>query len=416
MNFIDDLERRGLLDSCSDKEKLKKMFETKQTIYCGFDPSFSSLQLGNFIMINLLSRLQKQGHRVIAMLGGATGMIGDPSGKKSERTFLSKDKVLENSKLIEKQLSKYIDVSDSKKGLILNNYSWWSKTDIITFLRDYGKNFQIGYMLAKDVVKSRMEAGISYAEFSYMILQSGDFDHVYRDYECKIQIGGGDQWGNLTSSLDYVKKMEAENCDAQVFSIKLITDSNGKKFGKSESGALYLDPNLTSPYRIYQYFMNVSDSDVLKYLYIFDDRDVSEIDKIYQNHLQHPELRMGQKELAKVIVCKLHSESEAIKCERMSTALFTDTFTGLKMDDLNQLTDGLNVVNLDSDINIVDALVELKLASSKREAREFVSNSAVKINGEKINSLDKQISKSDCLDGGFIFVKRGKKNYAVIKY
>lgn len=416
MNFIEDLQRRGLLDACSDKDKLKEMFNKPQTIYCGFDPSASSLQLGNFIMINLLCRLQKQGHKVIAMLGGATGMIGDPSGKKAERSFLTEEKVLENSKAIEKQLSKYIDTTGPNKGLILNNYSWWGKTDVITFLREFGKNFQIGYMLAKDVVKSRMEVGISYAEFSYMILQSGDFEHVYKNYGCKIQIGGGDQWGNLTSSLDYVKKIEGANCDAQVFSIKLITDSQGKKFGKSESGALYLDPNLTSPYKIYQYFMNVSDEDVLKYLYIFDDRDVEQIDEIYKNHLEHPELRLGQKELAKVIVSKLHSESDAVKSLQMSTALFTDTFTGLSQNDLSQLTDGLVVVNTSEDKNILDALIETKLASSKREAREFVSNSAVKINGNKISSLDKIITKNDCLDGGYIFIKRGKKNYAVLKY
>ncbi|MCI5670774.1 MAG: tyrosine--tRNA ligase [Candidatus Enterosoma sp.] len=416
MNIIDDLEKRGLLDNFSDEEKVKKLFDTPQTVYCGFDPSAKSLQLGNFIMITILQRLQKAGHRVIAMLGGATGMIGDPSGKKAERKFLSPDQVMDNAECIRNQLAKYIDTSDPNKGLILNNYEWWSKTNILTFLRDYGKNFQVGYMLAKDIVKSRLEAGISYAEFSYMILQAGDFDNLFRDYHCTMQFGGGDQWGNLTTALDFVKKKEGSDCGAEVFSFKLITDSQGKKFGKSESGALYLDPTMTTPYHIYQYFMNVSDSDVLKYLYIFDDRPIEEIDAIYKAHLEHPELRNGQKELARVIVTRLHGEKAAEDCLKMSVALFTDSFQGLSEESLKELTDGLTVVEESEDINLLDALIKTGLAKSKREAREFVSAGAVKINGEKTADLEKVITKADALDGGYIFIKRGKKLYAVLKY
>ncbi len=416
MNIIDDLEKRGLLDNFSDKEKIHDLFDTPQTLYCGFDPSAKSLQLGNFIMITILQRLQKAGHRVIAMLGGATGMIGDPSGKKAERKFLTPDQVMENAECIRKQLSKYVDTSDPNKGLIINNYEWWSKINILSFLRDYGKNFQIGYMLSKDIVKSRLEAGISYAEFSYMILQAGDFDNLYRDYHCTMQFGGGDQWGNLTTALDFVKKKEGSDCGAEVFSFKLITDSQGKKFGKSESGALYLDPTMTTPYHIYQYFMNVSDSDVLKYLYIFDDRPIEEIDSLYKAHLEHPELRNGQKELARVIVTKLHGEKAADDCLKMSTALFADSFQGLDADSLKELTDGLVVVEESESINLLDALIKTGLAKSKREAREFVSAGAVKINGEKTADLEKVITKDDALDGGYIFIKRGKKLYAVLKY
>ena len=416
MNIIDDLEKRGLLDNFSDEEKVKKLFDTPQTVYCGFDPSAKSLQLGNFIMITILQRLQKAGHRVIAMLGGATGMIGDPSGKKAERKFLSPDQVMDNAECIRNQLAKYIDTSDPNKGLILNNYEWWSKTNILTFLRDYGKNFQVGYMLAKDIVKSRLEAGISYAEFSYMILQAGDFDNLFRDYHCTMQFGGGDQWGNLTTALDFVKKKEGSDCGAEVFSFKLITDSQGKKFGKSESGALYLDPTMTTPYHIYQDFMNVSDSDVLKYLYIFDDRPIEEIDAIYKAHLEHPELRNGQKELARVIVTRLHGEKAAEDCLKISVALFTYSFQGLSEESLKELTDGLTVVEESEDINLLDALIKTGLAKSKREAREFVSAGAVKINGEKTADLEKVITKADALDGGYIFIKRGKKLYAVLKY
>lgn len=416
MNIIDDLERRGLLDNFSDEERVKKLFDTPQTVYCGFDPSAKSLQLGNFIMINILQRLQKAGHRVIAMLGGATGMIGDPSGKKSERKFLTPDQVMENAECIRNQLAKYIDTSDPEKGLIINNYDWWSKTNVLSYLRDYGKNFQIGYMLAKDIVRSRLEVGISYAEFSYMILQAGDFDHLYQDYHCTMQFGGGDQWGNLTTALDFVKKKEGSDCGAEVFSFKLITDSQGKKFGKSESGALYLDPTMTTPYHIYQYFMNVSDADVLKYLYIFDDRPVEEIDEIYRKHLEHPELRFGQKELSRVIVTKLHGEEVAAECEKMSVALFTDSFTGLSEQGLRDLTEGLVVLPCESEISLLDALINTKLASSKREAREFITNGAVKVNGEKINDLSFVIRKENSLQGGYIFLKRGKKLYAALKF
>jgi len=416
MNIIDDLERRGLLDNYSDKEKIHKLFDTPQTVYCGFDPSAKSLQLGNFIMITILQRLQKAGHRVIAMLGGATGMIGDPSGKKAERKFLGADQVMENAEAIKAQLSKYIDTSDPNKGMILNNYDWWSKTNILAFLREYGKNFQVGYMLAKDVVKSRLEVGISYAEFSYMILQAGDFDRLYQDYHCTMQFGGGDQWGNLTTSLDFVKKKEGDDCGAEVFSFKLITDSQGRKFGKSESGALYLDPTMTSPYHIYQYFMNVSDSDVKKYLYIFDDRPIEEIDAIVKAHMEHPELRQGQKELARVIVTKLHGKEAADMCEKMSKALFSDSFSGLSAEALKELSESLTVVEEKDEISLLDALIALKLASSKREAREFVSAGAVKVNGVKVNDLNATLSAKNALEGGYIFVKRGKRLYAALKY
>lgn len=415
-DLIEDLERRGLLESFSDEKKIKEMLKTKRTVYCGFDPSAKSLQLGNFIMINILRRFQKAGHRVIAVLGGATGMIGDPSGKQSERKFLEGGQVKENAECIRKQLSKYIDTTDPEKGIIVNNYDWWSKTNILDFLREYGKKFQVNYMLSKEVVKSRLEVGISYTEFSYMILQSGDFLRLYKDEGCQIQFGGGDQWGNLTTSLDFVRRSLGNEAEAEVFSFKLITDANGKKFGKSENGALYLDPEMTSPYRIYQYFMNVSDTDVRKYLYIFDDRPIEEIDALYEGHMAHPELRQGQKELAKTIVTSLHGKEAAESCLRMSTALFSDDFHGLGEKELSQLTDGLVLLKTKESLPLVDALIQMKLASSRRESREFIKNGAVKINGEKVTDLEKVLTKEDALPGRYVFVKRGKKNYASVLF
>ncbi len=416
MDLLEDLEKRGLLENFSDEEHIREMLQTKQTVYCGFDPSAQSLQLGNFIMIKVLQRFQKAGHKVIAVLGGATGMIGDPSGKKAERQFLSEEGVKHNAQCIGRQLAKYIDTSDPDKGLIVNNYDWWSTTDVITYLRDYGKKIQINYMLAKEIVKSRLEAGISYTEFSYMLLQAGDFWRLYRDYGCSIQFGGGDQWGNLTTSLDFVKKNEGQDANAEVFSFKLITDSNGRKFGKSESGALYLDPEMTSPYHIYQYFMNVSDADVLKYLYIFDDRDIEEINNIYKNHMEHPERREGQKELAKVIVTAIHGEDIAKRCQLISEALFKDEFAGLEKEDLKDLAADLNTVKGEEGVLLIDALIQCGLASSRREAREFVSGNAVKINGEKSNDVNLTLTKENALYGEYIFLKRGKRLYAVLTF
>ena len=415
MNIIEDLLARGLLDNFSDKEKVEKMLETKRTIYCGFDPSASSLQLGNFVMIKILRRLQQAGHRIIAIIGGGTGMIGDPSGKKAERQFLDADKVLYNVECIKKQLSKYIDFSNPDKGILLNNGDWWGKISVIEYLRDFGKSFSINYMLNKEVVASRLESGISYTEFSYMILQSGDFYKLYKEYNCQLQIGGGDQWGNLTASLELIRKKEV-NPEVETFSVKLITNSEGKKFGKSEKGALYLDPKMCSPYTIYQYFINVSDLDVGRYLKIFDDRPVSEIDKDIQKHLEKPELRLGQKQLAYEIVSLVHSKEVADACVKMSEALFSGDFSELTEEQMNEVvSEGLPTLKVKGDsVLLLDALVDLKLASSKREGRTFITSNAVKVNSEKVNTLDAIVVKDNAYFNKFVFIKRGKKAYGVI--
>ena len=266
MDIIEDLLQRGLLDNFSSKENVSELLKTKQTIYCGFDPSACSLQLGNFVMISVLARLQRAGHRIIAIIGGGTGMIGDPSGKKSERSFLNAEQVRSNVEAIKKQLSKYIDFSSEDKGILLDNYDWWGKINVVEFLRDYGKFFSLNYMLAKETVASRLEVGISYTEFSYMILQAGDYYRLHKEYGCNLQIGGNDQWGNLTAGLDFIKKTEGDKTDVECMTAHLITRSDGKKFGKSEDGALFLDPNLTSPYKLYQFFYNQSDEDSIKYI------------------------------------------------------------------------------------------------------------------------------------------------------
>lgn len=414
IDIFDDLNKRGLLDSYSDKEKIRELLKTPQTIYCGFDPSNKSMQLGNFIMIHILSKLQKAGHRIIAVVGGATGMIGDPSGKKSERSFLEPEQVNYNVECLKKQLSKYLDFSDPNKGICVNNYDWWSTTNVLTYLRDFGKMMPINYMLAKEIVKSRLEVGISYTEFSYMILQAGDFWNLRSKYGCIMQIGGGDQWGNLTTALDFVKKKEGEKCPCQVFSVKLICDSNGKKFGKSEKGALFLDPSMTSPFNIYQYFINVADNDVGRYLYIFDDRPLEELDAIVAEHMQAPEKRMGQKTLAYSVTSLVHGKEAADECVKMTEAIFSGDFKNLKEQSLLDLASSLDAIEVEPGMNLVDALINTKLASSKREAREFLKGNAVSLNGEKVVDPNMILDESNALDGKVFFLKRGKKNNAAI--
>lgn len=414
IDIFDDLNKRGLLDSYSDKEKIRELLKTPQTIYCGFDPSNKSMQLGNFIMIHILSKLQKAGHRIIAVVGGATGMIGDPSGKKSERSFLEPEQVNYNVECLKKQLSKYLDFSDPNKGICVNNYDWWSTTNVLTYLRDFGKMMPINYMLAKEIVKSRLEVGISYTEFSYMILQAGDFWNLRSKYGCVMQIGGGDQWGNLTTALDFVKKKEGEKCPCQVFSVKLICDSNGKKFGKSEKGALFLDPSMTSPFNIYQYFINVADTDVGRYLYIFDDRPLEELDAIVAEHMQAPEKRMGQKTLAYSVTSLVHGKEAGDECVKMTEAIFSGDFKNLKEQSLLDLASSLDAIEVEPGMNLVDALINTKLASSKREAREFLKGNAVSLNGEKVVDPNMILDGSNALDGKVFFLKRGKKNNAAI--
>ena len=414
INVIDDLNYRGLIKEYSNEENLHKLFESKQTIYCGFDPSASSMHIGNFVMISILMRLQRAGHKIIALVGGGTGMIGDPSGKSKERNLLTPDKVQENTNAIKRQLERFIDLSDPEKGMILNNYDWLGKVSLLEYLRDTAKFFPVNYMLSKDIVKSRLDAGISLTEFCYMTLQSYDFKYLHDKYGVNIQIGGNDQWGNLTAGLDYIRKTEGDEEKVECMTAHLITRSDGKKFGKSEDGALFLDCNLTSPYKLYQFFFNQSDEDSVKYLKVFTFLPKEEINEIEKEHLANLGARIAQKRLAYEVVKIVHSEEDAEEAKKMSEVLFSNNFASLKEESLKELFANAKIEVKES-MKLEDLLIFIKAASSKREAREFIKNNAVSVNGEKVNDVLKEFNKNDALFGKYLVVKRGKKNYYLVE-
>ena len=415
MNIIDDLNWRGLIKDYSNEEHLKKMFEKPQTIYCGFDPSASSMHIGNFVMISILMRLQRAGHRIIAVAGGATGMIGDPSGKSKERSFLTPETIKQNTECIKRQLSKFLNFDDPSKGILLNNFDWLSKISLIEYLRDYAKFFNINYMLSKDIISSRLENGISLTEFSYMTLQSIDFYKLFKEQDCHIQIGGSDQWGNLTAGLELIRKLEGNDVEAECMTAHLITRSDGKKFGKSEDGALFLDPKLTSPYKLYQFFINQSDEDAIRYLKVFTFLTKEEIEKIEKEHLANLGQRIGQKALAYEVVKIVHGEEKANEAKKMSEVLFSGEVDTLSAESIEELFGSLKVEV--SPLKLEDLLIETKAAKSKREAREFINNGAVSINGHKETDPNLLIDSSKTLHEKYVVLRRGKKNYylAVIK-
>ena len=414
-NVIDDLNFRGLIKEYSNEENVRKLFDTKQTIYCGFDPSASSLHIGNFVMISILMRLQRAGHRIIALVGGATGMIGDPSGKSKERNLLTKEGVKANTLAIKNQLERFIDLSDPEKGIIVNNYDWISDISLLDYLRDTAKFFPINYMLNKDIVKSRLETGISLTEFCYMTLQSYDFKYLHDKYGCNLQIGGNDQWGNLTAGLDFIKKTEGDKTDVECMTAHLITRSDGKKFGKSEDGALFLDPNLTSPYKLYQFFYNQSDEDSIKYIKVFTFLSKEEILEIEKEHLANLGRRVAQKVLAYEVTKIIHGKEEADEAVHMSEVLFSNDFKSLKEKQIEEIF-GNYKIELSEELPLEDLLIRIKASSSKREAREFIKNGAVSINGEKQTDNMKIFTRTDALYNKYLIVRRGKKNYYLVSF
>ncbi|MDY0101224.1 MAG: tyrosine--tRNA ligase [Bacilli bacterium] len=413
-NIIDDLNYRGLIKDYSNEDELRKLLSSPQTIYCGFDPSAASMHIGNFVMILLLMRLQKAGHRVLAVVGGGTGMIGDPSGKSKERNLLDLKQLENNTKSVRDQLARFINLEDETKGLLVNNYEWLNQITLLEYLRDYGKYFPINYLLNKEIIKSRMDVGISYTEFSYNILQAIDFLKLYQMYGCRIQIGGSDQWGNLTSGLELIRKVEGHETLVGVMTSHLIVNSEGQKFGKSEAGAIYLDENLTSPYQMYQYFINVSDVDAARYLKVFTFLSKEEIEEVTKKHQEDLSQRFAQKKLAFEITRLIHSQEKAQEAEETSEALFKQEFQKMNEKQLQEVLGHLEV-EIDEKTILEDALIKVGAAKSKREAREFLSNGSILLNGEKVYDSALVLEKKDAYYHQYFVLRRGKKNYYLIK-
>lgn len=409
-NIIDDLNYRGLIEQYSNQEKVRELLSKPCTIYCGFDPSASSMHVGNFVMISLLMRFQKAGHRVIALVGGATGMIGDPSGKSKERNLQDQKTLAANTASIRSQLERFIDLSDPSKGLLLNNYDWLGKMNTIDFLRDYGKYFPINYMLSKEIVSSRLEEGISFTEFAYQILQSIDFYHLHHEYGVNIQLGGNDQWGNLTSGLELIRRLDGEAEPAEVMTSHLITRSDGKKFGKSEKGALFLDPKLTSPYTLYQFFINTTDEDAVKYLKVFTFLSHEEIEEIAREHIASPGQRIAQKKLAYEVTEEIHGQESVDEALKMSEVLFSGEVESLTEPELEDLLGSLKS-HIEEGTNLTDLLIAVGAAPSKTQARTFISQNSVSVNGEKENDPAKVFTKKEAMFGKYLVIRRGKKNY-----
>ena len=406
MSLYKTLQTREMIKDVSDETLAKRLLDQeKTTFYCGFDPTGQSLTVGHLVQIVRMKLLQQHGHHPIVLIGGATGLIGDPK-QTSERKLLTLEASLENAAKIEKQLKHFL----GDEATYVNNYDWIRNIDMIGFLRDYGKQFSINYMLAKDTVAKRLETGISYTEFSYMLIQAIDFLHLYKHHQCKIQFGGSDQWGNITTGLELIRKSNQDS-EALGLSSPLLLKSDGTKFGKSESGTLWLDESLTSAYELYQYFLNASDADLSNYLFMLTLLSNDDIKKIIDEHKISPHLRLAQKVLAKEVVEMVHGKKGLLQAENVTKALFEGTFDALTKEDFGILAQVLQTTH---HVHIMEALIALDLASSKREAKEFIMNQAVSVNGHKVTDSNYIFSEGDTLHEKFIVLRRGKKKYGLI--
>jgi tyrosyl-tRNA synthetase len=418
VDLLHELEWRGLINQVTDMEGLRQLLnEEKVTLYCGFDPTADSLHIGSLLPILTLRRFQLAGHRPIALVGGATGLIGDPSGKKSERTLNPKETVQQWSNRIKEQLSRFLDFdAKDNPAKIANNYDWIGSLDVITFLRDVGKNFGLNYMLAKESVQSRIETGISFTEFSYMILQAFDFLQLYQTENCRLQIGGSDQWGNITAGLELIRKTEGE-AKAFGLTIPLVTKADGTKFGKTESGTIWLDKEKTSPYEFYQFWINTDDRDVIKYLKYFTFLSKDEIEELERKLQEAPEQRAAQKALAEEMTKLVHGEDALKQAIRISEALFSGSVSELTAEEIEQgFKDVPSFEYEGEEVPLVELLVMAKIVPSKRQAREDISNGAIYVNGERVQDINAVITKENRIEGRFTIIRRGKKKYYLIRY
>jgi len=412
MKLYEELIWRNLVKDVSNEDKIKEMLNNDSIkFYCGFDPTGKSLTVGHLVQIVRMKLMQNYGHTPVVLIGGATGLIGDPRAT-SERELLTLEESLKNAELIKKQISKYLD---PEKTIYVNNNDWIKDIDMITFLRDYGKHFNINYMLHKETVQSRLETGISYTEFSYMLIQAIDFLFLYRDNDVKMQFGGSDQWGNITTGLELIRKELGNDNDAVGMSSPLLLKSDGEKFGKSEGGAIWIDENLTTPYELYQHFLNTSDLDVVNYLKALTLLSKDEILGLEKTLETEAHKRLPQKALAEEVVRFVHGEEKLKEAIDVTEALFKGEFSNLSENAFLSLERTLDQTNVDKEDNrLVKALVDSNLASSNREAREFIQNGAISLNGVKVTDVDYKVTKDDALYNKYIIAKRGRRRNSLL--
>ena len=404
MTLFEDLKWRGLIKDISSPEIEKILNEDKVTFYIGTDPTADSMHIGHFSSFLIASRLAKYGHKPILLIGGATGLIGDPKPSQ-ERQMISREQVEHNVAGLTKQAKELFGFE------VVNNYDWIKDINIIDFLRDYGKYISVNYMLDKDIIQRRMETGITFCEFAYTLLQGLDFVYLNETKGVTLQVAGSDQWGNITTGIEMARKMK--DISLYGMTMPLVLDSNGVKFGKSEGNALWLDKNKTSSYKLYQYLINTDDACVIDYLKKLTFLTKEEIEDIEKEHNKVPEQRIAQKALAHEVITFLHGEEEFNRALNLSEVLFTNDFSKVTSKDILDLFNESDIINVTENCNIVDFIINMKIASSKREAREFINGNAISVNGNKINDETNTISDKDYIDNEYIIIRRGKKNYYV---
>src|SRR5581483_6843200 len=423
LDIYQDLQQRGLLFDCTNPEELIDLLNKKSvTLYAGFDPTADSLHVGHMVPLLALRRFQLAGHKPISLAGGATGMIGDPSGKSEERNLLTKEVLQYNLEKIKPQLQQFLDFAPGPyQATLVNNATWMEPISYLDFLRDVGKHFSINRMVERDSVRARLEdreTGISYAEFSYMLIQAYDFYHLAEQYGCDLQIGGSDQWGNITSGIDLIRRFLKKT--AYGMTLPLITKSDGTKFGETEQGAVWLDPERTSPYRFYQFWLNVDDRDVVKFLKFFTFLSLDEIGALEEKAKNQPEQRDAQKALAFEMSSLVHGQDEAEAAIKTSQALFGGSLEGLSAKQLNDISSDMPTTTIDSErlsagISLADLLAETKLSPSKGQARKDIESGGVYVNNVREDNPRSMMNNEKMLFGKFLMLRRGKKNYHMIK-
>ena len=406
MTVFEELKWRGLIKDISSPELEEKLNKGGLSFYIGTDPTADSLHVGHLSSFLISKRLKEAGHHPYLLVGGATGMIGDPRPTK-ERAMISKEQVSKNIAGLTKQVKELFGFD------VVNNYDWTKDINVLDFLRDYGKYFNINYMLDKDIIRRRLESGITYTEFSYMLLQALDFKYLHEHKGVDMQCAGSDQWGNITAGIDLIRKSTGD--EVYGFTMPLVTDSQGNKFGKSEGNALWLDKEKTSSYELYQFFVNVEDSMVIDYLKIYTFLSKEEIEELEAKNKAHPELREAHKALAREIITFLHGKEEYEKAVDLANHLFNNKFKDLSKRDIEDLFKGQEIKEVEAGISLVELVNNMGIAKSKREAREFIEAGAISINGEKVTDLEKVIDKEMFIESTYIVVKRGKKNYYIGK-